>query len=331
MNVARELAERITSTRYEDLPPEASYWSKVAVLDTVGVTLAGAVEEAPRILEDVLEIEHGSGPSLVFGSARRVRCLDAALMNGVSSHTLDFDNTSNTMAGHMSATMIPALLAAAEAYGGTGKEVLLAHTIGFETGARFGHGLNFHHHEIGWHPTSTLGVFAVTAACARLLGLSAAQTSNALGLSTSLAAGIKANFGTMTKPLHAGQCARSGLLSALLSRKGFTALRHPWIDGGPRRIRTLRGRRLPRRARASAAAARPCSPSQIGTVRSRQQQRRRSAGDAHRRPRRVGQGRPGAGTHRSEPDSARVARIEVRELCFAGAGHGCSRTRTGSD
>ena len=223
MNVAHELAERIASTRYEDLPPEAIYWSKVAVLDTVGVTLAGAVEEAPRILEDVLEIERSGGPSLVFGSARRVRCLDAALMNGVSSHTLDFDNTSNTMAGHMSATMIPALLAAGEAYGATGKDVLLAHTVGFETGARFGHGLNFHHHEKGWHPTSTLGVFAVTAACARLLGLSADETANALGLSTSLAAGIKANFGTMTKPLHAGQCARGGLLSALLSRKGFTA------------------------------------------------------------------------------------------------------------
>lgn len=223
MNVAQQLAERIASARYENLPPEAIYWSRVAVLDTVGVTLAGAVEEAPRILEDVLDVDRSSGPSLVFGSSRRVRCLDAALMNGVSSHTLDFDNTSNTMAGHMSATMIPALLAAGEAYGATGKDVLLAHAVGFETGARFGHGLNFHHHEKGWHPTSTLGVFAVTAACARMLGLSAGQTANALGLSTSLAAGIKANFGTMTKPLHAGQCARGGLMSALLSRKGFTA------------------------------------------------------------------------------------------------------------
>jgi 2-methylcitrate dehydratase PrpD len=101
--------------------------------------------------------------------------------------------------------------------------VLLAHAAGFETGARFGHGLNFYHHEKGWHPTSTLGVFAVTAACASMLELSAEQTANALALSTSLAAGTKANFGTMTKPLHAGQCARGGLMSALLSRKGYTA------------------------------------------------------------------------------------------------------------
>lgn len=223
MSVARELAERIVSTRYDDLPSEAIHWSKVAVLDTVGVTLAGAVEEASRIMEDVLGIASARGPSLVFGSSRRAPPLDAALVNGVSSHALDFDNTSNTMAGHMSATMIPALLAAGEASGATGKDILLAHAVGFEVGARFGHGLNFHHHEKGWHPTSTLGVFAVTAACARMLGLTAEQTANALGLSTSLAAGTKANFGTMTKPLHAGQCARAGLMSALLSQKGFTA------------------------------------------------------------------------------------------------------------
>ncbi|MDO8504042.1 MAG: MmgE/PrpD family protein [bacterium] len=223
MSVAEQLAARITATRYEDLTPEAVYWSKVAVLDTLGVTLAGATEDAPRILYDVLELGQTRGPSLMLGTARRLGCLDAALVNGVSSHTLDFDNTSNTMAGHMSATMIPALIAAGEAYGASGKDVLLAHAVGFETGARFGHGLNFHHHEKGWHPTSTLGVFAVTAACARMLSLSAEQTANALGLSTSLAAGTKANFGTMTKPLHAGQCARSGLMSALLSRKGFTA------------------------------------------------------------------------------------------------------------
>ncbi|MBI3069011.1 MAG: MmgE/PrpD family protein [Betaproteobacteria bacterium] len=81
----------------------------------------------------------------------------------------------------------------------------------------------FRQHEKGWHPTSTLGVLAVAAACARLLGLSVAGTETALALSTSLAAGTKANFGTMTKPLHAGQCARGGLLAALLARKGFTA------------------------------------------------------------------------------------------------------------
>jgi 2-methylcitrate dehydratase PrpD len=193
------------------------------MLDTVGVALAGAVEDAPRILEEVLGPGTQSGASLIWGTRRRARALDAALVNATAAHALDFDNTSNTMAGHMSATMIPALVAAGEAYGAGGRDVLLAHAVGFETGARFGRGLNFHHHEKGWHPTSTLGVFAVTAACARLLGLTQEQTATALGLASSLAAGTKANFGTMTKPLHAGQCAHGGLMAVLLARKGFTA------------------------------------------------------------------------------------------------------------
>ena len=223
MSLARQFAERVTALHYEDLPPEAVYWSKVAVLDTVGVTLAGAVEAAPKILSEILGLHAGAGPSLVLGTNLRASPLDAALVNGTASHALDFDNTSNTMAGHMSASMIPALLAAGEAFGASGSDILLAHTVGFEVGARLGHGLNFYHHEKGWHPTSTLGVFAVAAACARLLKLSVTETETALALSTSLAAGTKANFGTMTKPLHAGQCARSGLMAALLARKGFTA------------------------------------------------------------------------------------------------------------
>jgi len=127
------------------------------------------------------------------------------------------------MFGHASATIIPALLAAGEEFGANGKEVLLAHVVGFEAGARIGKGVNLYHYEKGWHPSSTLGVFGVAAACARLLQLSVTETETALALSTSLASGIKANFGTMTKPLHVGQCARNGLMAALLARKGFTA------------------------------------------------------------------------------------------------------------
>jgi 2-methylcitrate dehydratase PrpD len=145
------------------------------------------------------------------------------LINGVASHALDFDNTSNSMAGHSSAVMIPSIIAAGEAFGASGRDVLLAHAAGFEVGARIGHGVNFYHHGKGWHPTSTLGIFAVAAACSRLLGLTVEQTETALALATSLSAGIKANFGTMTKPLHAGQCSRGGLMAALLARKGFTA------------------------------------------------------------------------------------------------------------
>ncbi len=169
MKLARQLAQRITALNYEDLPPEAVYWSKVALLDTLGVMLAGAVEEAPGIVEDVLGLQANGGPCLLVGANRRAAPLDAALINGTSAHVLDFDNTESYIGGHVSAVMVPALLAAGEAFGASGRDLLHAHTVGFEVGARIGRGVNYYHTEKGWHPTWTLGVFAVTAACARLL------------------------------------------------------------------------------------------------------------------------------------------------------------------
>jgi len=223
MTIARELAKRVTAMSCENLPPEVIDWCKVAVLDTVGVALAGSIEDAPRMVEDVLGLQSGDGPCLVFGTNRRVRPLDAALVNGTAAHALDFDNTAKNLGGHVSAVMVPALIAAGEAFGASGREVLLAHAAGYEVGARIGRCVNPYHTEKGWHPTATLGVFAVASACARLLKLTEAETETALVLAASLSAGIKANFGTMTKPLHAGQCARGGLLAVLLARKGFTA------------------------------------------------------------------------------------------------------------
>jgi 2-methylcitrate dehydratase PrpD len=221
MGLARELAQRIASVRYEDLSEDALYWGRIALLDTIGVTLAGSREDAPRLLDQTLAPQEG-GTSLVFGGTRRVNPLDAALINGTAAHALDFDNTASNIGGHVSAVMVPALIAAGEAHDASGKALLLAHAVGFETG-RIGLAINPDHSEKGWHPTSTLGIFAVTAACARLLDLTIDQTESALALSTSLAAGTKANFGTMAKPLHAGQCARGGLMSALLARNGYTA------------------------------------------------------------------------------------------------------------
>ncbi len=223
MGLARELAERIVGTAAADLPSEALDWGKVAVRDTIGVALAGSREPAPRKVEEMLGLPADGGPCLILGGCRRAGSLDAALINGTAAHALDFDNTAFHMGGHVSATMVPALLAAGEAHGASGRDLLVAHAVGFETGARIGRAVNFHHSEKGWHPTSTLGVFAVAAACARLLGLPVAETETALALATSLAAGTKANFGTMTKPLHAGQCARGGLMAALLARSGYTA------------------------------------------------------------------------------------------------------------
>jgi 2-methylcitrate dehydratase PrpD len=223
MSISVQLAKRIVALRYEDLPEAAVKSAKMAILDTVGVTLAGASEEPTRIVERVLGEGAKDGPSLVLGRDRRTACLDAALINGTAAHALDFDDCSNTMGGHPSAPIVPGLLALAEEVDAGGRELLLAYIAGFETETRIGRGVNFHHYEKGWHPTATLGIFGAAAACARLLGLPEERVATALSLSVSLASGVKANFGTMTKPLHVGQCSRNGVFAALLAREGFTA------------------------------------------------------------------------------------------------------------
>jgi 2-methylcitrate dehydratase PrpD len=127
------------------------------------------------------------------------------------------------LGGHPSAPILPALFALAETLNCDGKAFIAAYVAGFETETRIGRGVHFHHYEKGWHPTATLGVFGATAACCHLMGLDPARTAQALAIAASLASGIKANFGTMTKPLHVGHTARNGLFAALLARDGFTA------------------------------------------------------------------------------------------------------------
>ena len=225
MTMIEGIAERICAITYGGLPPEAVHWAKVAILDTVGVTLAGAAEPCARIVGRVLATGAGTGGGecLIFGSGRRAAPLDAALINGTASHALDFDDVSNSMGGHPSAPILPALFALGEALDCTGRDFIAAYVAGFETETRIGRGVNLHHYEKGWHPTATLGVFGATAACAHLMGLDRAKTAQALAVAASLAAGVKANFGTMTKPLHVGHTARSGLFAAQLAREGFTA------------------------------------------------------------------------------------------------------------
>jgi 2-methylcitrate dehydratase PrpD len=223
MGLARKLAGRITAMRYEDLPEEAIHWAKIGILDTVGVALAGSREDTMGMVERVTGAGAVSGPCVVFGSDRRASPLDAALINGTASHALDFDDCNNTMGGHPSAPMVPALIALGETLDASGEDIILAYVAGFETETKIALGVNFHHYEKGWHPTATLGTFGAAAACAKLLGLSVAETETALAIAVSLASGVKANFGTMTKPLHIGHCSRNGLFAALLAREGFTA------------------------------------------------------------------------------------------------------------
>lgn len=223
MTIASDLAERIAGVTYESLPPEAVHWAKVAILDAIGCTLAGSVEPCTHIIDRVTTGGASDGPCLIFGTGRRVRPLDAALINGTASHALDYDDVSGTMGGHPSVPLVPTLFALADSRPVDGRAFITAFVTGFEVETRIGRGVNLHHYEKGWHPTATLGVFGATAAACQIMGLPADRIAVALGLATSFAASIKANFGTMTKPLHVGHCARSGLLAALLAADGFTA------------------------------------------------------------------------------------------------------------
>jgi len=221
MPFALELAKLINATNYDNLPADTKLWAKVGILDTVGVTIAGAADPSARIC--ARSLGSASGPSYVFGTNEKVGMLDAALINGTASHALDFDDCNNTIGGHPSVPILPGLIALAEAEHASGRDLLAAYVAGFEVETRIARAVHFHHYEKGWHPTATLGVFGAAAAAARLLGLDAERTATAIATAASLSSGLKANFGTMVKSLHVGHCARNGLYAALLARHGFTA------------------------------------------------------------------------------------------------------------
>jgi hypothetical protein len=223
MTVARELAKRIHAFRYEDLPDDALFWAKQAIIDTVGVTFAGSIEPTTRIPAGVPGIAEQEGPSLIFGTDRRTAVLDAVLVNGTASHALDYDDVSPTLGGHPSAMLVPPIIALGEMLGTSGKDAVTAYVAGYEVETRIARAVHFEHYEKGWHPTATLGIFGATAAAARLLGLDEEQTERALAIAVSLASGVKANFGTMTKPLHVGQATRNGVFAAFLAKDEFTA------------------------------------------------------------------------------------------------------------
>ncbi len=221
MTIAAEFAKHILATRYEDLPPQAIHWARIGLLDTVGVTIAGSRDDSARIVSKVTT--GSSGKSLLFGQDKRTSAMDAAQINGTAAHALDFDDCSNTLGGHPSAPILPVIFALADDTGASGKDFLTAYVAGFETECKLSMCVNLYQYTKGWHPTVTVGIFGGTAAACHLLRLDEEKTTLALCIAASMAAGLKSNLGTMTKPLHVGNCARSALFAALLARDGFTS------------------------------------------------------------------------------------------------------------
>jgi len=220
MTIAIELARRIRAISYQGLPQAAVEAAKIGILDTVGVTLAGSLEPCARIAR---RVSAAPGPALLFGTTQRLSVTDATLVNGVAAHALDFDDCNNTLGGHPSVPILPGLFALADAMPVSGRDFIAAYVAGFETETRIARAVNLHHYDKGWHPTATLGVFGAAAAASLLLALTEEQTATALAIAASLSSGLKANFGTMTKPLHIGRCAQNGVLAAMLAREGMTA------------------------------------------------------------------------------------------------------------
>ncbi|MPW19620.1 MmgE/PrpD family protein [Paraburkholderia sp. CNPSo 3157] len=221
--ITKRLAQRIAAFDANDLTPRALAAARMAIIDTIGVTLAGSAEPCVQILLDTPGIADAPGKCTVLGTNVRTSALDAALLNGTASHALDYDDFSQPMGGHQSVPLVAPLLALAEERKLSGNALIAAYVIGIETEIRLARAVNFHHYDKGWHPTATLGIFGTVAAASHLLKLDSERIAMALAIAASLAAGLKANFGTMVKPLHVGHIGRSGLFAVLIAERGFTA------------------------------------------------------------------------------------------------------------
>jgi 2-methylcitrate dehydratase PrpD len=207
----------------EAVPPEmARARAATAMLDTVGVTVAGAGEPASCIVQCFVAGD-GAQTCCVLGTRIRASASGAALANGTAAHALDYDDMCFVSLAHPSAPLVATVLAAGELVRAPGRALLDAYIVGFEIEARLGLIMNPRHYQRGWHCTSTLGTIGTTAAASRLLELNATETGHALAIAASEASGLKENFGTMVKPLHAGLAARNGVAAAQLARGGLTA------------------------------------------------------------------------------------------------------------
>ena len=227
MSLTHALGDFIADLSPNRLPADALRIARLGFTDCIGTMVAGRNEACTQILKSVLA--PADGPATLYFSDQRGPGPEAGWINGTAAHALDYDDVA--MRGHPSTVLVPAILAEAEVLDATGLDMIVAYVAGYETWGELVRRDAPLYHQKGWHPTSIFGAVGAAAACAKLRKLDAGRTAIALALGASQSAGIMANFGTMTKPFHAGRAAHAGIMAARLAEAGFTAspdaLEHP--------------------------------------------------------------------------------------------------------
>ncbi len=216
----------------EALPEELVELGRKSILDGIGLALAGAVAESGHIVTAYLgDIGFSRGDSTVIGTRMRVPARFAAFANGIAIHAHDYDDTQLAVATdrvygllmHPTAPVLPAVLAVAERQGGSGRALTAAYHVGIEVCCKVAEAIGPRHYQDGFHTTGTCGAFGAAAGAAHLMGMDAGRTASVLGMAGSQAAGLRENFGTMTKPFHPGRSAESAIVAADLVSRGFSA------------------------------------------------------------------------------------------------------------
>src|SRR6185436_3395719 len=223
MEVTRTLAKFLVNHRYADVPAKVRHEAARSFLNWVGCAVGASRHETVENALAALSDFSGPREATVLGRGDKLDIMLAALMNGTTSHTFDFDDTHLKTVIHPSGPVASALLALSERKCLNGKEFLHAFILGVEAECRIGNAVYPAHYDVGWHITATAGVFGAAAAAGRVLGLSEQQMVWALGIAATQSSGVREMFGTMCKPFHPGNAARNGLMAALLASKNFTS------------------------------------------------------------------------------------------------------------
>ncbi len=232
MTILQEGTEFICRLRYADLPKAAVANAKNAIIDTIACMLAGVNEPATQKILAYVKKQRATGAATVPGTSYRFSPDSAVLVNGTMAHALDYDDVLVNTRSHPSAVLVPTILAIAEDRKSSGQEIVTAYLAGLEAIDKLGSLTAFQQYAKGWHTTGTIGVFGTAAAAGKLLGLSEREMTMAIGMAASMASGLQKSFGSMTKPLHCGLAAQSGIIAALLAADGFTASEDVFGAGG---------------------------------------------------------------------------------------------------